>query len=221
MGPRHSPGMLPGALLSPAPSARQGEELRVQTVPGRAGLRAAVSGAGEGCWGCWGWGRELAVPWVSKKGAETQGAGDLPGNCLARSIRSKWGAHKGWGKERGAKGVASKRSRVWDRAGAAKSPAGLHPAERAGTQQRSSHRYGNKARGRASGRGAARTRPRASHRAGRRWGGQGGHHRRAASRGRERSEASRGRGSTQPGAPGPCPALEPCWSQGPSWEPAT
>ncbi|XP_040408086.1 protein Mpv17 isoform X1 [Cygnus olor] len=35
----------------------------------------------------------------------------------------------------------------------------------------------------------------------------GGHHRRAASRGREWSEASRGRGSTQPGAPGPCPAL--------------
>ncbi|XP_066851390.1 protein Mpv17 isoform X1 [Anser cygnoides] len=33
--------MLPGALLSPAPSARQGEELRVQTVPG------ALMGAGD------------------------------------------------------------------------------------------------------------------------------------------------------------------------------
>lgn len=147
------PGTLLGALLSPAPSAHRGEELR---------LGAAVSGTG-GCWGCWPWSRELAVPWVSKKGAERQGAGALPGNCLIRSIRSKWGARRGWGKERGAKGVASKRSGVWDGAGAAKSPAGLHPAGRAGTQQRSSHRYGNTAPSRAKGRGAARTRPRAQH----------------------------------------------------------
>lgn len=181
------PGTLLGALLSPAPSAHRGEELRVQTVPGRAGLGAAVSGTGEGCWGCWPWSRELAVPWVSKKGAETQGAGDLPGNCLIRSIRSKWGARKGWGKERGgAKGVASKRSGVWDGAGAAKSPAGLHPAGRAGTQQQSSHRYGNKAPSRAKGQGAARTRPRA-----------------AASRGKEQPKAS-GAGAA-PSTPGPCP----------------
>ncbi|XP_071892804.1 mitochondrial inner membrane protein Mpv17 isoform X1 [Anas platyrhynchos] len=147
------PGTLLGALLSPAPSAHRGEELRLGT---------AVSGTG-GCWGCWPWSRELAVPWVSKKGAERRGAGALPGNCLIRSIRSKWGARRGWGKERGAKGVASKRSGVWDGAGAAKSPAGLHPAGRAGTQQWSSHRYGNTAPSRAKGRGAARNRPRAQH----------------------------------------------------------